>query len=64
VASRSGSRRGRELSRQSEGVEKQAIRRRASEHAYQDKEREEWVEEDRTPALCTLFLAGRGRGER
>jgi hypothetical protein len=64
VASRCGTRR-RELSRQSGGAEKQESHWRASAHAYRDKEREERVEEeDRTPALCTLFLAGRGRGER
>jgi hypothetical protein len=40
VASRSGNRR-RELSRQCEAVEKQEFRRRASEHTYRDKEREE-----------------------
>ncbi|HEY6751307.1 MAG TPA: hypothetical protein VI027_08275 [Rubrobacteraceae bacterium] len=40
MASRSGNRR-RELSRQCEAVEKQEIRRRASEHTYRDKEREE-----------------------
>jgi hypothetical protein len=51
------------LSRRSNG--RRESRRRASEHAYRDKEREERAEEeDRTPALCTLFLAGRGRGER
>jgi len=35
------------------------------EHAYRDKEREERVEEDRSPVVCAPpFLAGRGRGER
>jgi hypothetical protein len=35
------------------------------EHAYQDKEREERVEEYRPSVVCAPpFLAGRGRGER
>jgi len=64
VASRSGTPR-RQLSRRSEGVEKQEIHRHATDHAYQDKEWEEQAEEDRGPVVCApLFLAGRGRGER
>ena len=51
-----------ELSGQREGVEKQEARWRASEHAYQGKDREERVKGDRSPPVYTAPLAGGGRG--
>jgi hypothetical protein len=61
VVSRRSNRR-RQLSPRREAVKKQEARWPVAEHAYRDKEREEWVEEARIPVMHTTFLAGRGRG--